>query len=124
MICNGLVIPPISYWNGVNQLVDSGHITFIVIFDKTHMSTTPDPPDNQPTQPAGSSNSGQVDYMNMVFSRLREVYFFGGVGLLVIGTAVANDGSTSPGGGFAGLGLCIAGGLCFVASAIVHSGSK
>ncbi len=51
---------------------------------------------------------------------MRWVYFFGGLALVLLGGSIAGASSGHGGEPFAGLGLTIAGGLCFVASALVH----
>ncbi len=60
--------------------------------------------------------------MPRLFGRIREIYSFGGVALVLICAVHADSQSPgTPGAGLTGLGLCVAGGLSLVASAIVHN---
>ena len=96
------------------------------------MNTPSQPPVIQPTDSTGSSQPRRAELAarlfqrlkEICFQRLKEIYFFGGIALVITGGVTASEADrygSGSGMGFAGLGLCIAGGLCFVASAIIHS---
>jgi hypothetical protein len=90
------------------------------------MNTPPEMPSSQPAEPTTSPQTPKAGLLHALLRRAEEVYFCGGLALVLIGAGpVANQpNSTGPGAAFAGLGLCVAGGLCFVASAIVHRGGN
>ena len=86
------------------------------------MSTPSQPPANRRTESSGSCQTRGAGFVVSLFRRLKEVYFFGGLALVLVGAVIPTQTQHGTEGlGFAGLGLCIAGGSCFVAAAIIHS---
>ena len=83
-------------------------------------------PSSLPAEATGSPQTPKGGFLHALLRRAEEVYFCGGLALVLIGAGpVANSShSADPSAAFAGLGLCVAGGLCFVASAIVHRGGN
>ena len=90
------------------------------------MSPPSETPSSQPVAANRSSRPPEAGFLHALFRHAEEIYFYGGVVLVLIGAGpVANSPPVYyPNAGFAGLGLCVAGGLCFVASAIVHRGNS
>ncbi len=99
------------------------------------MNTPSRTPDSPRAETTGSSQTERAGFLHALLHRAgqvlhallrraEEVYFLGGLALVVIGAVSAANSSASTGDHFAGLGLCVAGGLCFVASAIVHGQGK
>lgn len=84
------------------------------------MSTPSNASSCEPALPTDPSQARQSGFLHTVFRRLTEIYFFGGLALVVIGASMGGTRAVT-GNAIAGLGLCVAGGLCFVASAIVYS---
>jgi hypothetical protein len=89
------------------------------------MGTVQDP--NNRTSPAPDAPKANPSLLNRIFLRIKEVFLLGGIGLIVIACIVAGSVKLYPTGvsdiGGLGLscGLAVAGGLCFVATALVHS---
>jgi hypothetical protein len=85
--------------------------------------TTAEHPNGKPS-PSPEAGSAKPTILDRIFLRLKEVLFLGGVGLLVIasiagGSIAANSANAFGMAGWA-CGLAVAGGLCFVATALVH----
>jgi hypothetical protein len=81
-----------------------------------------------PTSPVPVDRKPKPSFLEGIFLRLKEIFLLGGVGLIVIAAFLAGSPEYSPTGemkmaGLAG-GLAVAGGLCFVATALVYRGGN
>jgi hypothetical protein len=86
------------------------------------MTESSETPGKRPPGTTSSSQSPTTAFFEALFRRVEAIYILGGFALVLIGSGSAEH-STNAGSGFAGLGLCVAGGLCFIAAAIVRHGS-